>query len=373
MHQISVPALALSILTASVSPAADLTPYQLDSIATENSFSIYLIPSPHGLDWSSPSTLVSRTLRNSFTEMGYRVKDPSFHHSSPEHGSNDGYWVSVPNHPIGHISIGIRCKGEKEIFTGMTSGDDLEAPSDLFLNGYGLGILFKTQQGRLQTAKEVAREIHQRRSRMGRIAEFRVMMKEGHCRTLKNYLHQYIERGLDRRYGSLVDRPLRGDGAGCAAFGLSFLKVLSVIPVLDENIPADHFSQAWRRRLHISESFIGDGRRAADVGVYGLLKRDHPWVIANQPFRTLTFWDPELFYRWTLEAWAGNKRVPYRMTPMTDGYMKGVAVDYTEHPISILPIWEFTPMNVAPRTPEQIRLQEKAHEIDRKLREKGIW
>lgn len=332
----------------------DLKPYVVNEYNQQSSISLYMIRSPHGLDWRSPSLLVKSTLKNSFTSVGFfskktvYVRDQGFEEQE--------FWNSVPNHPIGHLEVAIRCEGENSIYTGMTSSDDFEAPYDMFINGYGLGILMKTQEGKLEKGKDLFREIQSRRRYVGNIAELKFRISKEQCSQMKVYLQDYIYHGLDARYGSLVDRPLRGDGAGCAAFGMAFVRALGIIPLREEDLDELHFANEWRRTINISENYIGDAINDAVIGVFGLWKRTEtlPWQHPGVPYRTISFWDPERIFAWIQLAAAGEVGIPvYFSAPngesalgelpaknISNEKMVGVEIDAAQLPIRVSPLWD---------------------------------
>jgi hypothetical protein len=172
--------------------------------------------------------------------------------------------VRVATHPIGHFFVKIEVPGYPTVLTGMTTIDrgdrelvDLTLGREL---GIG-GVLLTPQPGRLNSAAEVARELalRQRQLRVvdglyfrssggrnvgpehlfedGRVvfARFRLPIRNG--TDVLAYFVEYVHRGEHNRFGSLLNRPSKGTGAGCSAFAMGSLQAAGVVPFVAEPPP----------------------------------------------------------------------------------------------------------------------------------------
>lgn len=246
-----------------------------------------LLPIGYGVNWDSPAALVQSTFNQGLT--------PVFSPSGEK----------VPNHAIGHIAVRIQVPGLPEVLTGMTTGTDSELFEDLIRQQDGLAILFESQVGRFNTAAELMTEFQQR-------SENQLLIKDGRdaqsehfidgnysfvsfelnelkARGVYAFLLEYIHRGIQNNYGSLTSRPSHASGAGCIAFGISFLKAAGVIPVVSEQDLAQTINQAvarnngktpfwakWVRELYVPPSITGkiqiEQSKEAGIGILDLEK-----------------------------------------------------------------------------------------------------
>lgn len=194
-----------------------------------------LLPLGYTVNWDTPAKLVQSTFN-----LGL----------SPVYTAGG---KSVPNHAIGHVFVKLEVPGLPVILTGMTTGQDAELGKDLLVQQDGLAILYESQVGRLNTAAELMEELVDRNltnevftidgrdgGKAGKIATdanysfLTYEVNEANARGLYAFMLEYIDRGIHNHYGSLVSRPAHASGAGCIAFGISFLKAAGIIPVIGE-------------------------------------------------------------------------------------------------------------------------------------------
>ena len=204
-----------------------------------------------GIDFRDPSNLVRSAYSNYVSPVL----------------TNDRERKTVPGHPIGHFYVKVEIPGYPAILTGMTTTARADTELvDLTLGrqlGIG-GVLLTPQPGRLNTAAEATEELRLRQRelvvidglyyqiRNGRNIGPTYLIKDGNVvfarfrlprknviDGLRAFIH-FIDNGAHNIFGSLLSRPSRGDGAGCSAFAMSWLKAAGVIPFVDEaQIPAD--------------------------------------------------------------------------------------------------------------------------------------
>ena len=254
-----------------------------------------------GTDFRDPANLVKAAYTNYVSPVS----------------TDDPVPVHVASHPIGHFFVKVEVPGYPTILTGMTtiSRADTELV-DLTLGrelGIG-GVLLTPQPGRLNSAAEVIRELSLRQRRLrvvdglyfrrvngrnvgpeyrfddGRVVFLRVKLPVQNATDALAYFVEFLHRGQQNRFGSLVNRPFKGTGAGCAAFAMSWLQAAGAIPFItqpppesttpgasEEPAPSD-FWRAIHGRLHIPWRLIGCDERVgaprafpAQLTVYDLL------------------------------------------------------------------------------------------------------
>jgi hypothetical protein len=192
--------------------------------------------------------------------------------------TDDPVPVRVATQPIGHFFVKVEVPGYPTLLTGMTTIDRGDRKLVNLTVGRELGIggvLLTPQPGRLNSAAEVARElaVRQRRLRVvdglyfrssggrnvgpeyqfddGRVVFARFKLPTRNGTDALAYFVEYVHRGEHNRFGSLLNRPSKGTGAGCSAFAMGWLQAAGVIPFVAE--PAPEISHATES--HSPETF----------------------------------------------------------------------------------------------------------------------
>jgi len=232
--------------------------------------------------------------------------------------TNDADRRRIASHPIGHFYVKAEIPGYPAVFTGMTTiarGDaelaDLTVGREL---GIG-GVLLTPQPGRLNSASEALEELtlRQRELRVvdgvyyrkigGKNAGPEYVQKDGNVVFArfavppKNasdalaFFVEFVARGGHNIFGSLINRPNKGTGAGCTPFAIAWLEASGVIPFVEEPAPSPDVAdpapespgaaEFWRyllRAINIPWHQIGCDDRVgadriipADLTVYDLL------------------------------------------------------------------------------------------------------
>ena len=261
---------------------------------------IYNIPSPGGMDWSTPHTLLKSVIRN---------------HNSGQ------------THELGHVYAGVYCSdqgmiGPANVLTGMTSASDNS--EDLLRNqGYGLGILFHNFEGRLNTVEEANFDI-QSGIATGRLSYLAFDISRSTCERLVAYETEYRARGYDRNYG-LPNRPLYGEGAGCSAFGVSFLEIAGIEPSL--------FAGLWSRNLLAPYHLVGGPMTGNFVPISRIyLNPAVHWSAPTSPHYPIFFWEPDLMHAYVIRVARGEYTVPFPGEIQTWGKAWGVRMNATNVP-----------------------------------------
>jgi len=221
--------------------------------------------------------------------------------------TNDAERRRLSSHPIGHFYVKAEIPGYPAILTGMTTmarGDaelaDLTVGREL---GIG-GVLLTPQPGRLNSASEALEELalRQRELRVvdglyfknvgGRNAGPEYVQEDGNVvfarfivppengRDALAFFVEFVARGGHNIFGSLINRPNKGTGAGCTAFAISWLEAAGVIPFVEEPAPLPDVAEAdpdslgaadfWRhllRAIEIPWRQIGCDDRVGAAGI----------------------------------------------------------------------------------------------------------
>ena len=276
--------LLLSLLTSNLwaSPSPHLT--------------LYFIPSPGGIDWSSPANLAWSALSNR---------------------------LSFKSRFMGHVFVEMQC-GEKKELTGMV-GKNFDYLRQLLIENRGLGILYHSFEGALEDQAEIEKELAELSQTGERLNFVRFKINDKQCQRLSTYLSEYRSKNVGRFYG-LANRPLYGEGAGCSAFGVSFIDVLGL---LDQD-----FKDAWSQTVNIPLEFAGPPLKDQGVNLVKLMLNAGSWAKDSGPHQKLTFWDPDRMYKWV------NEQGLKIGTVIELGKSKGIELDRSYLPAPEGPIWQ---------------------------------
>lgn len=204
-----------------------------------------------GLDFRDPSNLVRSAYSNYVSPVL----------------TNDKERKSVPGHPIGHFYVKVEIPGYPAILTGMTTTAraDSELVDFTLARQLGIGgVLLTPQPGRLNSAAEATEELGLRQRELvvidglyyrvvngrnvgptyvvkdGNVVFARFRVPRQNAKDALNAFLGFVDNGTHNTFGSLLSRPNRGDGAGCSAFAMFWLKSAGIIPFVDEAaIPRD--------------------------------------------------------------------------------------------------------------------------------------
>jgi hypothetical protein len=275
---------------------------------------LHLIPAPTRTDWRSPRKLAMSAIRNEIVR-------------------HDG----LKRHGIGHLYVELKC-GSTRILSGATSTGNTEERRALFKEGYGLGVVFKNYLGKLDAPAEIEEDLRSTFS-SGRSSFIRFLISPAACQRALDYWIEYQLRGYDRIYAGLNARPLRGESAGCTAFGMSFLEVLGLqAPVMEEQ---------WKTRLVVPRKFVGGPLTGKRVRIWKLLfafSADWDSDLSQGGFG-LDFWDPEKMDGWirtaseTLAS-GGSGSLPWPTAPARIESSPGLEADARGVQVPTRPFFE---------------------------------
>lgn len=278
--------------------------------ARSDELTLYFIPSPNGIDWSTPGNMVKDVLK---AQIGGKA------------------------HSIGHVNIRVDCPtlGRSRL-TGMTSDGNTEERELLFERGYGLGILFHTFLGRLDHEPEIEPDLRAM-ARERRLSSLRFAISTPTCARLLEYLDGFVARGDHLKYG-LPNRPRYGEGAGCSAFGASFIELAGLMN--------DEFRALWTQDKRVPEALVGGPLTGERVTALDLLDRrkNARWALPHlEKGWDLFFWDPDRMDAWVRDTWKRESRAHESMRRYQPGMHFGapsLSYDARRVPTPQEPIWK---------------------------------
>jgi hypothetical protein len=265
--------------------------------SSAHELTLYFIPSPKGIDWSSPKNLLTSAILNKLT---------------------------FERRFIGHVFVEMKC-GKNEELTGMTS-QKMDYLNLLFFEQKGLGILFHSFEGSLENKESIKPELDEYLKK-GSANFVRFLLNEGQCQRASTYLKEYREKNVGRNYG-LANRPLYGEGAGCSAFGVSFVDVLGL---LNQDL-----KDAWSQTIHIPLDLSGPPLTIQSVSIFKLLFNADKWANVKEKHRSLTFWDPDRMFKWVKEKVQSNSS-KHSISKL--GNSEGIIIDKSHYPAPLENIW----------------------------------
>lgn len=264
------------------------------------------MPAPKKIDWSAPNKLVKSCIVNKLVPTPY--------------GKN--------RHPIGHMLIGLK-DGSRHDIVGMTTDENRSLFKKTILDGHGLGILFESIKGKLES-KEINEPQIQERIQKGDIAFIKYKITQAVFDRLWNYLQEYKKKGYDKLYNG-CNTPREGGGAGCSAFAISFLEVAGLENILPKN--------QWKIEVNVPTICIGgpEGNNKR-VSVFRLLKTKH-WEKEQSPtYKKIELFEPTLFYEWIV-SYSNKNSYNFGISTITEGKAKGIIIDCTHLVAPNEPIW----------------------------------
>ncbi len=249
---------------------------------------IYAIPPPVALDWSTPNQLLGSVIA-SRTAAADVVKSGE----------------AAITHSIGHVNVELDCGDFSIPLTGQTDqgGGDWQAASD------GAGLLLRDTPGGLDDTldpSDTAADIAARQA-SGRVTQIAFTVNAPMCQRLRSFYDAYVAAGAYTHYdGAMRARHL--EGAGCAIFGAG---VIDVGGLLRRSL----ITPAWART-----EMIGSARIANFLGTgsykYGgnLVARDAAgthWIWPKGQDVPASATTPVVIDSAVLDAWSGPEDPPF--------------------------------------------------------------
>jgi hypothetical protein len=261
---------------------------------------LYAIPSPRGMDWSTPRSLLISSALNR---------------------------LSFKSRFMGHVFVELKCQEDYQL-TGMV-GKHFDYLRQLLIEGRGLAIFYHSFAGRLELQPDVEQEIKELAA-IDRINFVRFKLNQDNCQRLSTYLKEYRQLNVGRYYG-LANRPLYGEGAGCTAFGVSFLAAAGI---LDQE-----FVERWSQTVNIPLKYSGPPLRDEKVNLLRLLFA-WQWASEEEAHQKLHFWDPDRMYQWIAARLA---QPGPGLNVVNSLGAKGLEIDKSHFPAPAEPIWRKDP------------------------------
>lgn len=283
----------------------------LSTHALADSVSLHIFRSPLGINWANPWKMTVSTLKNSLANT---------------HGKRA--------FAISHVFVEVNCNSTGEhIYRGQTSIDNSGERELIFKKGYGMGVMFHTYQGKYETDEKILSDMapYEGSERRG---TFTALINPASCQRMLQYEREYVQRGYPSMYSGLQADPLKGEGAGCSAFAMSFMRVGGLM---------ESFTKEWQNIIDVPKRFVGGPLTGKKVNILKLLTHPAAKWSNKEAHIHLEAWNPEEMLNWVNKTYEnvlnGSTPEGYGMTIDRVGKSHAVTVDLTDRPTPTGPIW----------------------------------
>jgi hypothetical protein len=287
MRIMALLATAACTVAPTTDPAPDAT---VNSCAPAGTLTVYAIPPPVALDWSTPNKLLG-TVQASRGAAKTLVANGE----------------AAITHSIGHVNIELDCGDLSVALTGQTDngGADWPAATD------GAGLLLRDTPGVMDDmangdpAETIADT--QRRQAYGHVTRISFVVEREMCQRIHDFVHEYVFRLAYLHYDGAF-RARRFEGAGCAIFGAG---VVDVAGLLRRSL----FTPAWARSEMIGSAriadFLGDGHYRYGGNLVALDASGTHWLWPKGQDVPASPSTPVWIDSPTLDAWSGPEDVAF--------------------------------------------------------------
>lgn len=283
----------------------------LSQSVSADSITLHLMRSPLGINWKSPFSMTISALRNSLADtQGRRAFG------------------------ISHVFVEVSCDstGEK-IYRGQTSSDDSNERELIFKESFGLGVMFHTYKGKYEKDSAILKDLisYEGSERRG---AFKALISPTTCQRMLRYAEEYESLGFGNIYSGLQADPLKGEGAGCSAFGISFLRIGGIL---------EPFMKDWQNIIDVPKRLIGGPLTGKKVHILKILTQPHAKWSSQDEHIHLEAWNPERMLSWVERTYSDHIRGEYQGSYDIDvdilGDSKSVVVDLSHRLTPSGPFW----------------------------------
>ncbi len=283
------------------------------SAAFADSITLHLLRSPLGINWKSPFTMTISALKNS---LAYTQGRRAF--------------------GISHVFVEVSCDSTGErIFRGQTSTDDSNERELIFKEKYGMGVMFHTYKGKYEKDSDILKDLSSYEGSPRRGA-FKALISPATCQRMLRYADEYERLGFGQIYSGLQADPLKGEGAGCSAFGISFLRIGGIL---------EPFMKNWQNVIDVPKRFIGGPLTGKEVHILKILKRPQAKWSSKEPHIHLEAWNPEKMHDWVEKTYDEFIKDEYQGSYLLEveklGKSKTVIVDLTDRKTPTGSFWMY--------------------------------
>lgn len=261
-------------------PVPATTPSDDDEL---HELTLYVIPTMHPLDWSSPASLY-RTMLRCYTKT----------------------FFLADNYMLGHLAVRLNTPLlEKPMLVAMTSGDKYEK-MDLIINQrIGFGILGAYWKGRLEPEKELNHmlKVYAKRNKL---AFLKYRVNEAGMKRILAFIEQYADKpngvySPSSFYGGTLWPLYHNEGSGCSNFGVAMLELAGL---MSEDV------LSWELRCKVPMEIIGGVYNNGKKVKFSSILKTEKWAEqgeANIDWIEYQVFEPSLMFEWVVSNHAQNR------------------------------------------------------------------
>lgn len=280
------------------------------------SLTLYVIPPKKPMDWRSPRHLLLSYVKS------YTARTP---------------YKKYP-HPLGHIIVELADTSHYAL-SGMVALSTKPQMQMVWKKGYGLGVLRAVSPGKLREDHFNADDLRERFPN-GDVAFIRYELSQEMFNYLWTYFEEYKSFGFDSLYNG-ENKPREGKGAGCSAFGVSFLEIAGLLTAAQK--------WAWQVEVPVQKNLLGgplhNHRR---VGVHQIVFTKK-WANKNDTTAyAIRYYEPYFMYQWIQHEYHKLKQVPtLQSSTSIIQQAKGCVFNCKQQAVPNEPIWQFQHANTS--------------------------
>jgi hypothetical protein len=276
---------------------------------------LYVIPPPASLDWTTPNTLFGSVAQSSLAGQAMVLAGDA-----------------VSSHAIGHVHLALDCGDLSIALTGQTgSGGEWMSAGD------GFGVVFRTFPGAMNDTVEggnadAIADIAARQQ-SGNLSQVAFTVNQPMCQRLRSFYDAYLQSGAYLSFCAL-DRPRRFEGAGCAIFGAGMVDVGGLLR-------RSLFTPVWARTLIVGSARFANTAGSEPYFAYGsnLVARQGDATLiwpagVNVPASTVT---PIVPGAAVLDRWTGAEDLPFNVPDLPASVAS--AVPFTIYDPELIANW----------------------------------
>lgn len=301
LKQLTFRTIVLCLLVFSFTPLAAKDSL---SLSQEHELTLYVIPTLHPIDWSSPGSLY-KTMLSTYLKTFFVDK----------------------NYLLGHLTVKISSPLLKEpLRIAMTSDDKWEKLHLILNEKVGLGVMCASWDGKIESEKHIEK-MHSVYKKREKVAFIRYKVNETALRRMINFYQSYTSSTENDHqpsgyYGGAFWPLYHDEGSGCSAFGAAMLEVANLLTPETED---------WVIRRKIPMDLVGGPFNNNKKVRTRTIRRADKWYegegVANVDYVDYYIYEPSVMFDWILDKRENNADLYIAIEE--DG-VPGVVVDRTD-------------------------------------------
>lgn len=244
---------------------------------------LYVMPSMHPLDWSSPASLY-KSMKDCYLKT-----------------------IGLPdNYLLGHMTVRLESPLlDKPLVLAQTSGSVQEKTDLVLKQKVGFGILGAALTGRIESEKEIEHKLKVY-ARRQKLAFLKYKINEKAMKRVLTFIDQYKQKINANNaacdfYGGAFWPRYKNEGGGCSTFGIALIDLVNALTPETEK---------WKMEVNIPSKIIGgeffSGRKVKMATIKSTKKWHDGNGTLNEDYVKYLAYEPSVMFNWIIE----NKNNP---------------------------------------------------------------